>query len=300
MKLRHTFCRGKGEDRRRVPSSSHSVGRADHLSIAALTLLEMMVSVALLAAIILGLVAMFNQTQKALHIVNSQTDVFENSRGAIRMIARDLAEMASYGVANVANLVPYDGASAGLTLPVQGPPSTNVPVQFDEVIWLARANDDWQAIGYYVAEDETSGKLGTGVGTLFRFTESVRRDQVPALMSRLTNSTYMPTNLHRISDGIVHFAFMPTYAVSSNNYVRGEVTFPLRVSTNVLMELPAYVDVEIGVIEPTTLKQYQALRDLDAARAKTFLTEHVGKIHFFRERVPIRNFVNPFRSNEVQ
>jgi hypothetical protein len=255
----------------------------------------MMVSVALLAAIILGLVAMFNQTQKALHIANSQTDVFENSRGAIRMIARDLAEMASGGT-NVVNLVRYDGAAAGMTLP------PNVPVQFDQAVWLTRANDDWEGIGYYVAEDEASGKLGNGVGTLYRFTESARRDQVIPLMNRLTNPNYNPTNLHRISDGIVHFAFVPTYAISSNNYVRtrGDVTFPLPASTNVLIELPAYVDVEIGVIEPTTLKQYQAIRDLDAARAKTFLTEHVGKIHFFRERVPIRNFVNPFRSNEVQ
>jgi hypothetical protein len=35
------------------------------------------------------------------------------------------------------------------------------------------------------------------------------------------------------------------------------------------------------------------------AAAQRFLTNQVGRIHFFRERVPIRNFINPYRANEV-
>ena len=267
---------------------------------AALTLLEMMVAVTLLAAIMVGLAAMFNQTQKALHIANAQTDVFENARGAIRMIARDLSEMAPLSVPNAFNAIGLDGAAVGANLPVTTTsPPTNVPVQFSEAFWLTRANDEWQGIGYYVTEDESSGKTNTGVGSLFRFTATARREEATNLFGRFVNPGV--TNVHRISDGIVHFAFLPVYPVASNSFVRSSTgfSFPRTVSGNVRVDLPAYVDVEIGVLEPTALKQYYAIRDLDAAKARNFLRDHVGKIHFFRERVPIRNFVNPFRANEV-
>jgi hypothetical protein len=64
-------------------------------------------------------------------------------------------------------------------------------------------------------------------------------------------------------------------------------------------DLPAFVDVEVGVLEPTYLKQFQSLSDFDTNAAQNFLVSHAGKVHFFRERVPIRNFINPYRSNEV-
>ncbi len=70
---------------------------------AALTLLEMMVAVTLLALIMIGLLAMFQQVQKALQVANAQTDVFENARGAIQLITRDLTEMRAFGETNVAN-----------------------------------------------------------------------------------------------------------------------------------------------------------------------------------------------------
>jgi hypothetical protein len=168
----------------------------------------MMVAVTLLAAIMVGLAAMFNQTQKALHIANAQTDVFENARGAVRMIARDLSEMASLGT-NVFNAKGIDGAAVGANLPVTtSSPPTNVPVQFSEAFWLTRANDEWQGIGYYVTEDETSGKTNTGVGSLFRFTATARRENATSLFTSFVRGDV--TNVHRISDGIVHFALMPT------------------------------------------------------------------------------------------
>ncbi|MBC8094491.1 MAG: prepilin-type N-terminal cleavage/methylation domain-containing protein, partial [Akkermansiaceae bacterium] len=105
----------------------------------ALTLLEMMVAVTLLAVIMIGLLAMFNQTQKALHIANAQTDVFENARGAIQMIARDLAEMTAFGQTGVTNGF-ANPISSGITLPL---PGGNQSLEFGETFWLARANDDW-------------------------------------------------------------------------------------------------------------------------------------------------------------
>ena len=60
--------------------------------------------------------------------------------------------------------------------------------------------------------------------------------------------------------------------------------------------------MELGVLEPATLKQMQSLLSdpgINQNVVNRFLTNHVGNIHYFRQRVPIRNFLNPYRANEV-
>lgn len=115
------------------------------------------------------------------------------------------------------------------------------------------------------------------------------------------------TNFHRVSDGIVHFVMTPVYPYTNTSssgkiqvqYQRDtlrsnpSVSFP-----SVDSPLPIFIDLEIGVLEPATLKQFNALTN-NLPVAQQFLQNHVGKIHFFRERVPIRNFVNPYRADEL-
>jgi hypothetical protein len=245
---------------------------------AALTLLEMMVAVTLLALIMVGLLAMFNQTQKALHAVNAQSDVFENARGAIQMLSRDLSEMTALGGTNV-NAYAVEVPS----ILVELPNSVLVTNIFNEAFWLARFNDSWQGVGYFV--DMTN----LGVGTLYRFSESTNRQYASGLISAFATSR----NVHRVSDGIVHFQMQASY-VETNGFFR--TTSGFRFVSN---DLPAFVDVELGVLEPTTLKQFQSIASDDSKAAKDFLVAQVGRIHFFRQRVPIRNFLNPYRSNEV-
>ena len=293
----------------------------------ALTLLEMMVAVTLLAVIMVGLLAMFNQTQKALHIANSQTDIFENGRGAMQMIVRDLAEMVAYADTNVISSYGFVYPRGRLTLP-----ATNLPVGFSETFWLARANDDWQGIGYFVADDSTLPG-NDGAGTLYRFsTNSPGRigvsesrvgavdprdpDDHGALLNMFLQADLTATNqVRRVSDGIVHFAVTATYVTNTGpatnpvlSFIRNsnfkfpttDQTFTTNgVPSIVVIELPAYVDVELGVLEPATLKQFENLRSVNVASAKKFLADHAEKIHFLRERVPIRNFVNPYRAHEV-
>jgi hypothetical protein len=261
---------------------------ADVSSRAALTLLEMMVAVTLLAVIMIGLLAMFNQTQKALHAARAQTDIFENLRGAIQMIARDVAEMTAAGDTST-NFsvveVPSIPALQGWTLPngfVLNP-------VFDEAFWLNRANNEWQGIGYFVDGAEF------GVGTLYRYADTGRRKDVPLLAERFSRAT----NAHRVSDGIVHFQTQAVYVDGTNGFGQ-----PVFFRTNIFQftndTLPAFVDIELGVLEPATLKQFQALtNETDPSIPEKFLRARVEKIHFFRERVPIRNFVNPYRANEV-
>ena len=256
---------------------------------AALTLLEMMVAVTLLALIMIGLLAMFQQVTRALQVAHAQTDVFENARGAIQLVARDLTEMKDYGDTNFSHAYAYPVPNPipGGTLPLPGPPTINQPVYFNEAFWLTRVNDDWQGIGYYV--DGTN----YGVGTLYRYSETTNRTAAPTLSGRFTDPNVLT---HRVSDGIVHFSVEAVYVytnLTQTNFGRASnFTF----SANYL---PAFVDVELGVLEPATLKQFHSLTGANVAAAQTFLQDHVGRIHFFRERVPIRNFINPYRANEV-
>lgn len=55
--------------------------------------------------------------------------------------------------------------------------------------------------------------------------------------------------------------------------------------------LPAYIDLQLGILEPETLSQYYTmLRDNNPNAAK-FLARQIAKVHLFRERIPIRTAV---------
>ena len=250
-----------------------------------------MVSVTLLAVIMIGLLSMFQHTQRALHVAVTQSDVFENIRGAIQLVSRDLTEMTAYGEADVTNAVfkRFDNQVPTVTLPS----GIDQNLRMYEVFWLTRVNDQWQGIGYYVSNDPVIPG-NAGVGTLYRFAETASRSSVPGLLRDYNSLTF--TN-HRVSDGIVHFSLEAVYLSGANGF--GQPIFTRGSPSLRSNDLPAFVDVEIGVLEPATLKQFQALSSVNVASAQTFLADHVGKIHFFRERVPIRNFINPYRANEV-
>jgi hypothetical protein len=265
----------------------------------------MMVAVTLLAVIMIGLLAMFNQTQKALRIANAQTDVFENMRGAIQLISRDLTEMTlhpdtNYVRSTFVNI--YPSPLPGSLLPL---PGTNVPVGFTDAYWLTRQNDVWQGVGYFVLDESVlrnpNSAANHGVGTLYRFSTNVHPqflERTPSLHKAFTSATL--ANAHRVSDGIVHFAvtgvFVTNTAPSSATNYHVEF-FPADADWPV--DLPAFVDVELGILEPEVLKQFHALKDLSIPVAQDFLRDHAAQIHFFRERIPIRNFINPYRENEV-
>jgi hypothetical protein len=243
--------------------------------------------------IMIGLLAMFSHAQKSLHIAATQTDVFENARGAIQLVSRDLSEMSDFGDTNVISVtgLVVDNPAGPLPLPGSGGVTLSQPVFFSEAYWLNRVNDDWQGTGYYVE--------GTnyGVGTLYRFAETAHRSRAPRVIDDFFAFPGLYTN--RVSEGVVHFQLTAVYPVTnlfSTNFI-GSTNFTFTET------LPAFVDIDLGVLEPGTLKQFEALVSLGTPAsllsAQNFLRDHVGKIHFFRERVPIRNFINPYRANEV-
>jgi prepilin-type N-terminal cleavage/methylation domain-containing protein len=52
--------------------------------------------------------------------------------------------------------------------------------------------------------------------------------------------------------------------------------------------LPAYVEMEFGMLEPETLAQYYTMLSDQNPNAASFLQRQIGKVHLFRQRIPIR------------
>jgi hypothetical protein len=48
--------------------------------------------------------------------------------------------------------------------------------------------------------------------------------------------------------------------------------------------LPAMVEIELGILEPQTLEQARSVLNPDV-----FLQKQAGKVHIFRQQIPIRN-----------
>src|ERR1051325_4139527 len=71
----------------------------------AFSLLEIMVAVSLLAVIIVGLLAMFYQVQRAFRAGTAQADVMEGGRATMNLLTRDLQEMAATDVEFTTNFV---------------------------------------------------------------------------------------------------------------------------------------------------------------------------------------------------
>jgi type II secretory pathway pseudopilin PulG len=249
----------------------------------ALTLLEMMVAVTLLAAIMVGLLMMFNQTQKALHAATQQSDVYENVRSGLQTVGRDYTELTALTNLGVTYLTNYIKTSYSLTLPSGG----NQEMQFAESFMLSRVNDQWNGIGYYVADSSY------GVSSLYRFSYATNENHAADLVGMFLDPP--PDSVHLVSDGVVHFLVRPHYVITNWN---GQTFYGTNIDNVFTNDLPAFVEIEIGILESATLKQFHSLTD-NVPIAQAFLTNHAGNIHFFRERVPVRNFVNPYRSNEV-
>jgi prepilin-type N-terminal cleavage/methylation domain-containing protein len=65
--------------------------------------------------------------------------------------------------------------------------------------------------------------------------------------------------------------------------VREETSFAFKSNA-----VPAYVELELGMLEPEALKQYYLMLQDQNPNATNFLTRQINKVHLFRERIPIR------------
>jgi hypothetical protein len=195
-----------------------------------------MVTIALLSFIVLGLLAMFNQTQKAFRSSMTQVDVLEAGRAVTDMIARDIESTVAsqmpdafgtngFGCTNFFAELPLPTTPGAMTQGVlQGLPGTSLPSGaqecrtnvFYDVFVMAKQNLDYMGIGYHVYPENGI----TVVGTLYRFMtnrpkSSFGGQSASGLSLEFRQATIppigpaagsAPPKLSRIADGVVHFS----------------------------------------------------------------------------------------------
>ncbi|HHY84750.1 MAG TPA: hypothetical protein GYA07_04325 [Verrucomicrobia bacterium] len=284
----------------------------------AFSLVEVLVVAALMSVIILGLMAMFNQTQRAFRLGMSQTDVLENGRMTTELIVRDMGQIAPFGYPRLSNAPNFSvelfNAYNASLIPQPGL-RTNV---LNDAFFMVRENRTWKGIGYFVRTQITNSIAAmTGpVGTLYRFEVSYPEWQLqtnhPSLFLRAYDFSRLgrtgTTNLARILDGVVHFRvrvydtngfWINPFDFGTDTPIRRSVTlagYPVQgeVASSQFYDraVPAFVEVEIGVLERQALERYQAIPVLpggnDTAR-RNYLQQQIGRVHVFRQRIPIRN-----------
>ena len=257
------------------------------------SLLEIMVAVSLLAVMIVGLLAMFYQVQRAFRSGTAQVDVMEAGRAVINLLSRELAETtaatpyADGTYFDATNLIAV--IASGYAATYQDLPGS---LQRENVLmdlsFIRRVNDDWVGTAYRMSD------AGAGVGTLYRFTtNSTDPVALSQLVSRIRHDDLAFSNsFHRVADGIVHFL---VEAYDTNGIVARDFYFPpppaqpmgYAFTSNALS---AYLDLEIGVLEPATLERFKARAGNDPtfSTAKSYLAEKASRVQMFRQRIVLR------------
>jgi type II secretory pathway component PulJ len=282
---------------------------------AAFTLIEVLVVVVLMSLIIIALMAVFNSTQTAFRASLTQTDVLEGGRSAMGLIKSDLESMTPSSL-NTPNFYPnfYAAASNSFAQPLTGSSASRAYVT-EDVFLITRENQTWKGVGYFVRSNIlTSGMVGTP-GVLYRFETNntvAQFAQNPGLMfwtfdqaCRGNMGNVPATGISRILDGVMafkvraydaHGIWMTTNVVLNYGATTNVWAYPTNPSTAgepaaICMysnALPASVEIELGVLEDRVLQRAQSLAD-NATAQMTYLSNHVGQVHLFRQRVWIRN-----------
>jgi len=176
----------------------------------------------------------------------------------------------------------------------------------EEVFFQSLVNKYWVGTGYRVlamTNGIATDFANTGVGALcrYRLSNHVANIRTPSLYSRVMGVT--PTNFanfQRVIDGVIHFrarAYDHNGILITNNF-NTNILSGVYVSTNVFNNdveyayaftnraLPAYLEIELGVLEPHILERYRSYSNPTVA--SNYLARQAGAIHLFQQRVPIR------------
>jgi type II secretory pathway pseudopilin PulG len=272
--------------------------RARHSVGTAFTLIEIMVAVTLLAVITLGLLAMFYQTQRAFRLGANQVDILESGRATMQLMNQDLQQVYPSYLVNVLN---FKAATNGLgrldmVLPVGW--KTN---QLEDIAFLARRGNEWLGITYRIDHQNK------GAGTLYRsviVTNPAIQDPFTArewyVVSNLAYTAMWnvpTTNFHRIADGVVHLS-VKAFNEQGQLYMEGRQYYEFLATNTIttgyqfLDRAPAYLDLELGILDPKALKQFEARPN--ALTARSYLTNQAYRVHVFSQRIALRTHRQTF------
>lgn len=289
----------------------------------AFSLIEIMVSVSLLSVIIVGLLLMFYQVQRAFRAGTTQVDILEGGRATMNILVRDLQEMTASELAFVTNCVIV--ASPGAVETTQTIPTGSVRENFYQNIAFlsrnpARDEGEWGGTAYHVSN------AVSGVGVLYRFVTNRVRETLPhwnsnsiVEVSDAISYRIQPGDPRwsRVMDGIVSLKITPVFTNGIAFFDNDPVLFPGRTGvdsfgnqhTNASFHvvtphffgfigdgLPAYVDVELAILEPSTLAKFRAQSEVSFENGTNYLSRQIGRTHVFRQRVAIRPATAQLRS----
>jgi hypothetical protein len=264
-----------------------------------LTILEMLVSTAMLSFIVLGLTAMLIQTQKAFKTGIKQNTVTDAGRTIMDMITTDLRQMSDarniyqtnffWGVPNIAMVTNYENGVAIRTNEV------------NDIYILEHTNTTWLGVGYAVSNYVP----GLGLGALYRY-EIITNSLAPVLTNNLYYSFYTNFNItpplfpslfwHKIADGVIDLrirAFDQNGNENDFNTLGPYFSYPVGTiypltPTNAL---PNSVELEFGILEPDTLVQVRGLAG-NATALQNFLSSNAApKMEVFRQRVTVASAI---------
>jgi type II secretory pathway component PulJ len=175
---------------------------------------------------------------------------------------------------------------------------------YPNAFWIYDATNGVGTLGYFHGTNVPAEYLGTNY------------PYGPIVTRLLPN----PTNFSRVAEGVVHFRVVPYDAtgrqIDWRRHTNYADTLYRRFGTNVWPYfyaqedrwqgafspstenratfvgpgLPAYLEVELGMLEPKTLEEMRsvAVGNNSQDRAERFLSNHVGQVHLFRQRIAVR------------
>jgi hypothetical protein len=222
----------------RVPQSAIRNPQSAIGTSRAFTLVEILVTIALLAFITLGLFAALDQVQRAFRSGMSQVDRLEAGRAVTEMLPRELEQTTPCGGNAVTFSTQFIPNSAPLTQSLPGMPTIMRTNLLQDCFILTRQNQTWVGIGYCVRTNDANGRLylpesipgqTLGVGSLYRFTAATNvlmNNGVAADPGQLYAQFKAAAQVgsaaisNRICDGVIHF-YLTTYATNGFPIVLG-------------------------------------------------------------------------------
>jgi hypothetical protein len=222
----------------------------------------MLVSSAMLALIIVGLTAMFVQTQKAFKTGIKQTDVSDAGLTIVRMISDDLSQVVDgqglntnvpvRGITNLVNLMWSWNSSSVYPMREDGVwLRTN---QLQSIYLLTRTNTVWRGVGYAISNFSTN----LPVGTLYRYVS--------------------PSSGRYFDNRLLYNPFLAAFSPNFSNeaYATSANIRLSRIADGVVIAWD-----HLKALESTPLVQ------------QTYLSNSVAKMDIFHKRVLIRNAALP-------
>lgn len=292
----------------------------------AFTIVELLVAISILTLIVLVLYGLFDQVQRALRSNVAQVDVHEGGRAGMELLSREMEQIQAGNRRGITNILirltarPHQQALLGAN-----ENRTNV---LAGITFLTHSNKTWFATSYKVlsftdrlaSPFASDAQFADTVGTLCRFIGSISDSDFAntnylAGIMRILDPGLDPapnyqtlTNYQRVVDGVVHFRIRAYdtngYWMSylNNGFTNVSMTYdPLNTTPSgnptaetryafVNSALPAYLEMELGILEPHVLERYRSYPPTAAAAvvASNYLARQAGAIHLFQQRVPIR------------